>query len=343
MAITLRKLIEKEISERHLNFIGYNKFTKSEKIGEGGFGIVSKSLWEECELPVALKCLKGDLSPNDENVNPRDIREFVSEIKILQKVSYHSHIIQFYGVTKDNDGYFYIVMQLAEGDLRNYLRLNFSKLQWTDKYRIAKEITLGLAYLHAIDIVHRDLHPRNILVYEGKMKIADFGLSKKINETSFTSTGSIGHGVPVYMDPKCFTDPVYKRDKKSDIYSLGVILWEISSNRTPFSDLSEGHALVALVVQISNGSREQPVENTPEKYVELYTKCWDTDPNIRPSINSVRLELNKLSGAKLYNSLNQHLSASNIQINPTNLPTHTATDFSDGYIHVSQASTNSAF
>ncbi|KAF0519717.1 kinase-like protein [Gigaspora margarita] len=339
MAKVLRELIEKEISELNINFIGYNKFTEGVKIGEGGFGIVNKSLWEECELPVAVKSLKGDLRPNDENVNYDDVRQFVKEIKILQKASYHSHIIQFYGVTMDNEGYFSIVMQLAEGDLRNYLRKNFSKLEWSDKYRIAKEITLGLTFLHAIEIVHRDLHPRNILVHEGKMKIADFGLSKKINETSFTSNNSVIHGAPAYMDPKCFIEPKYKRDKKSDVYSLGVILWEISSNRTPFKHLLEGYPY-ALVIRISNGERENPVKNTPEQYVKLYTKCWDKDPNIRPPINSVRLELNKLSGEELHNSLNQYLSASNIQINPLSLSTHAAADISDEYVHITQTSSN---
>ncbi|CAG8606530.1 7647_t:CDS:1, partial [Scutellospora calospora] len=80
MANSLEGQIQKEISERHINFIKYNNFNKNQKlIGEGGFGIVREALWEECELPVALKMLKGDLKPTDINVNDKDIREFVKE------------------------------------------------------------------------------------------------------------------------------------------------------------------------------------------------------------------------------------------------------------------------
>ncbi|KAF0496460.1 kinase-like protein [Gigaspora margarita] len=112
---------------------------------------------------------------------------------------------------------------------------NFTKLQWTDKLCIAKEIALGLLFLHVNNIIHRDLHSNNILIHQKQPKITDFGLSKQISETSMTSN-STAFGIPAYIEPQCFIQQGFKRDKRSNIYSFGVILWEISSGRPPLQN-----------------------------------------------------------------------------------------------------------
>ncbi|RIB29320.1 kinase-like domain-containing protein [Gigaspora rosea] len=126
-------------------------------------------------------------------------------------------------------------------------------------------------------------HP-NIIVFHGvtkerlnSSKTADFGLSKQISEMS-SSSGSVVYGMPAYIEPKNFIDQKYKRDKKSDIYSLGVILWEISSGRPPFSSFELG----GIAIHILQGNREEPIEGTPPQYIELYKLCWDNDPVNRP-------------------------------------------------------------
>ncbi|RIB06938.1 kinase-like domain-containing protein [Gigaspora rosea] len=167
------------------------------------------------------------------------------EIKNIHKSIYQEDMIsgKFYGSdidqakpSEDSHGFYNMVLQYAEdGTLREYLMKNLVKLKWADKLRIAKEIAHGLSFLHDNDINHRDLHSKNILIHEEHPKIADFGLSKQMNETSMTSTSNF-HGMLEYMEPQCFNNinDVYKRDKRSDIYSFGVILWEISSGRPPF-------------------------------------------------------------------------------------------------------------
>ncbi|KAF0454573.1 kinase-like protein [Gigaspora margarita] len=131
----------------------------------------------------------------------------------------------------DSNGYYNLVLQHADnGTLREYLKSNFTSLQWVDKLRIAKEIAIGLSFLHDNNIIHRDLHSKNILVHQGKSKIAGFGLSKQINKTLI----SVAHEMLAFVEPKCFTVPKYTLDKKSDIYSFGVILWEVSSGSPPF-------------------------------------------------------------------------------------------------------------
>ncbi|RIB06098.1 kinase-like domain-containing protein [Gigaspora rosea] len=105
----------------------------------------------------------------------------------------------------NNNGYCNLVLQYAEdGTLREYLQANFTRLQW------------------------------NVLIHQRQPKIADFGLSKQISKIS-SSSGSVIYGMLAYIEPKNFIDQKYKRDKKSNVYSLGVILWEISSGRPPFS------------------------------------------------------------------------------------------------------------
>ncbi|RIB29524.1 kinase-like domain-containing protein, partial [Gigaspora rosea] len=177
------------------------------------------------------------------------------------------------------------------GDLHEYLKNNFSKLECIDKLRIACEISDGLKFLHENNIVHRDLHSKNILVHEKRMLIADFGLSK--DETSKTSNSEV-HGMIAYIDPKCFDcckNKSYKCNKKSDIYSFGVILWEISSGKLPFEsvEISEGATIrnFAILIQILKGIREQLIEGTPDSYIRLYERCWDYNLDLHPIIEEI--------------------------------------------------------
>jgi serine/threonine protein kinase len=112
------------------------------------------------------------------------------------------------------------------------------------------------------------------------MLIADFGLSKE--ESSVTSD-SLLKGTPAYIDPQCHLQEKYKRNKKSDIFSFGMILWEISSQNEPFA----GNRDFQITIGISKGLRERKVDGTPESYFKLYTECWDQDPEKRPNIEEV--------------------------------------------------------
>ncbi|PKY25631.1 kinase-like protein, partial [Rhizophagus irregularis] len=149
---------------------------------------------------------------------------------------------------------------------------------------MALDITNGLKFLHSKEIIHRDLHSKNILVNNGKLLIADFGLSKKLAEVTTSSMGN-KMGMYEYIEPQCIKNIKYKKDKKSDIYSLGVLLWEISSGRPPFHDYYNRN-LLAIHISFNN-LREKPTEGTHSKYQQLYKECWDDKPKSRPNIEEV--------------------------------------------------------
>src|SRR3954452_22756064 len=108
--------------------------------------------------------------------------------------------------------------------------------------------------------------------------IGDLGLSKQIT-VEVTSISTV-YGMLAYVEPQCYKNDNYVRNKKSDIYSLGVLLWEITSGCPPYSKIPAS----TLIYKIANGFREQPITDTPSAYVNLYQKCWDDDPNLRPTI-----------------------------------------------------------
>ncbi|RIB24277.1 kinase-like domain-containing protein [Gigaspora rosea] len=181
-----------------------------------------------------------------------------------------------------------MIFKFADGgNLRTYLADNFSKLQWGEKLLIAIGIAKGLKYLHDNGIVHRGLVRINILISGGRALIAGLGISELMNDTSLSI--SVARGMPEYIDPQCFKDNAYPRDMKSDIYSFGVILWEISSGHPPFQTFENGYA---IAIHVFDGGREEPVEGTPPKYEQLYKQCWDNDPKVRPDIMLVLEWLN---------------------------------------------------
>ncbi|RIB21662.1 kinase-like domain-containing protein [Gigaspora rosea] len=276
-------LLEKAILDQGIDCYNYSEFSNYERIAIEEFSSVYKSIWKDREQTVALKCLKV----HDNSLNDTIVQGFINKLKVLQKVDSHPNIIRFYGVTKDPEEYYNMILYFAEGgNLREYLNQNFTQLQWTEKLRIAKDIAEGLKFLHDNGLSHHDLHPKNILVHEEKMIIAGFGISEQIEETSLSH--SITARKQAYIEPQCFLDHLYKRDMKSDIYSFGVILWEISP---PFQQFNR-HNITIFIFQ---GRRESPAEDTPQQYQNLYTKCWDANPINRPEINSVIDTLDKLS------------------------------------------------
>ncbi|PKC09004.1 HCP-like protein [Rhizophagus irregularis] len=264
-------------SSNYTNDLDYDEFQNIIEISKGEISIVCKADYAKHNIRVALKSL-----------NPK---ELIQEIKQICKVNNHPNINHLLGTTKDTFGNDILVLEYAnEGNLRDYLKNQFAKLNWSKKIDMALDVTQGLMCLHSKNIVHRNLHANNILVNDGILKIADLAHSAQLFEdSSMTKT----HTVVEYTDPKYLFDPInYKLNMKSDIYSLSILLWELSSEYPPYSEVQKPSN--QLRHDIINGLREESVENTPIKYQQLYQKCWDENPDQRSNIFEVFKVLNQL-------------------------------------------------
>ncbi|CAI2161527.1 16693_t:CDS:2 [Funneliformis geosporum] len=180
------------------------------------------------------------------------------------------------------------------GNLQTYLENNFEKLNWNDKKQLAYQIADGLNYLHNEDVLHRDLHSKNIVIHDRNAKITDFGISK----IEYNSSMHIGpFGKTAYMEPQILADQNFEYIKASDIYSFGILMWEISSGQSPFENKFNNNQDLIIAITCYE-TREISIADTPDDYEKLYKKCWKQEPEQRPIIKEVLKRFSKMGFGK---------------------------------------------
>ncbi|GBB86636.1 hypothetical protein RclHR1_01300021 [Rhizophagus clarus] len=297
----LDKIIRKSqlSAESHTNYIEwipYEKFKDIKMISEGGFGIVFSATWVEGPKwkwddekmqwvssgprKIALKTLKCD------SITKRH-EEFFKEVEYHAICVGINRIVHCFGVTRNPDtGKYMLVTNFAnEGDLASYTKKHQKELTWESILRLSRDIAKALRELHRKGLIHCDLHSGNILNHVTCYGItwtwiADLGLCLKDDESQ---TRNQVYGRLEYIAPEVHCHKLYS--KAADVYSFGMILWELTSCRTPFSDVTRDS--ISLHFEITGGTRPNIVEGTPPAFAKLMQDCWNEDPNLRPNMEDV--------------------------------------------------------
>ncbi|RHZ89626.1 hypothetical protein Glove_13g53 [Diversispora epigaea] len=180
--------------------------------------------------------------------------------------------------------YAMVLRHMKNGNLRDFLDQNKS-LPWIERLWLLNSFIRGLKVIHSKGFIHRDIHPGNLMITEipnnSKYKfirLGDLGLCRLANET--LSSGA--YGVLPYIAPEVLNKHQYSQ--ASDIYSVGIIMWFISTGKKPFANRAYD---TELAVDIFNGLRLKTHKNTPQCYIELMELCWHKDPSKRPNAETI--------------------------------------------------------
>ena len=209
-------------------------------------------------------------------------------MKFFKSLNNYDGLIWCYGVIQDpiTQNYALVLPFMESGSLRSYFNQNFNSITWNQKLLIIFEISRGLFYIHYKNLLHKDLHLGNVLQPENISSygtcISDFGFCKPADESSSNSSSRNTYGVMPYMAPEILRGKEYTQ--KSDVYSLGIIMNEIISIVPPFNDVPHD---LHLALDICRGKRPKMRVETPEILKELIQKCWDANPENRPTSEEV--------------------------------------------------------
>jgi len=249
--------------------ISHYKIT--EKLGEGGMGVVYKAQDTKLERTVALKFLPPHLHLDEEAE-----QRFISEAKAASSFD-HPNICTIYEIGKTDDDQLFIAMACYEGETLKK-KLEKGPLEINEVIDYCIQIAKGLERAHEAGITHRDIKPANIMITNrGEVKILDFGLAKTLNDPGVTKIGSTV-GTASYMSPEQAKGT--EVNHQSDIWSLGVVMYQMITGKQPF----EGDYEQAVIYSILNEELDPIIkyaENCSSIFVRIVNKCLEKDPSNR--------------------------------------------------------------
>ncbi|MBW7841695.1 MAG: serine/threonine protein kinase [Ignavibacterium sp.] len=246
-----------------------------EVIGRGGMGVVFKALDTNLEKVVALKMIDPFLA-RDENF----VRRFKTEAKALAKLE-NPNIVGVYALRETDAGFFMVMEYVESVPLSQYLQEN-GPFNISDAVSITKQLLNAIGHAHKVGVIHRDIKPSNILLSDkNKIKVTDFGLAKVVEQKGPASTVTQARaGTLYYMSPEQVKG-LKNVDLRSDLYSLGMTVYEMIAGRVPFDKTDSDFTIQKIIV---DGEIPSPVKfnaGIPKKFTKIISRSINKDPDKR--------------------------------------------------------------
>ncbi len=283
--VSVTKTVETPAEELTRGTVFASRYEIIEELGKGGMGRVYRVEDKKIKEEVALKLIRPEVASDK-----KTIERFSNELKMARKIA-HRNVCRMYDLGEEK-GTHYITMEYVPGeDLKSFIRraglLNTGKTIF-----IGKQVCEGLAEAHRLGVVHRDLKPSNIMIdREGNARIMDFGIARSLEAKGITGAG-VMIGTPEYMSPEQVE--AKETDQRADIYSLGVILYEMVTGRVPF----EGDTPLSVAVKQKTENPEDPRKlnsQIPQNLSRVILRCMEKDKENRyQSTGEVHSELDKI-------------------------------------------------
>ncbi|KAM0967580.1 hypothetical protein FF1_016098 [Malus domestica] len=256
---------EKDVWEIDASMLRYE-----EKIASGSNGDLYQGSY--CGRDVAIKVL------STERLN-ETMKEFTQEVYIMRKVR-HKNVVQFIGACTKPPKLCIITEFLSGGSMYDFLHKQRGVLSLLSLLRVAIDVSRGMNYLHQNNIIHRDLKAANLLMDgTGVVKVADFGIARVRAESGVMTAET---GTYRWMAPEVIEHRPYNH--KADVFSFGVVLWELLTGKLPYENLTPLQAAVGVV---QKGLRPTIPSHTNPMLMELMERCWQQDPSLRPEFSEI--------------------------------------------------------
>jgi serine/threonine protein kinase/Tfp pilus assembly protein PilF len=285
LSVSKTETLRAAVKELSMGTTFAGRYQIIEELGKGGMGRVYKVFDAKINEKIALKLIKPEVASDRET-----IERFSNELKLARKIR-HKNVCGMFDIG-EADGSHFITMEYVSGeDLKTMIRMSTGLTMGT-VLSIGKQVCQGLAEAHSLGVVHRDLKPQNIMIDRGgNAKIMDFGIARSVREKGITGAG-IMIGTPEYMSPE--QTEAKDVDQKSDIYSLGIILYEMATGRVPF----EGETALSVAIKHKTEIPKDPKSlnpHIPDDLNRLILKCLEKDRGKRyQTAAEVEAELEKI-------------------------------------------------